>query len=75
MALNIDYTNYRALVTGVSSGIGAGIADMLAQARCDIAGCGLEAISSEGVQGFVTTVERHGQRAFYQSLDNFDSNR
>src|SRR5689334_941200 len=72
MTINIDLTNYRALVTGVSSGIGAGIADMLVQAGCDVAGCGLEAISSEGVQGFVTTVESHGQRAFYQSLDISD---
>ena len=42
MTLNIDLTNYRALVTGVSSGIGAGIAEALAKAGCDVAGCGLE---------------------------------
>ena len=30
MTLNLDLTNFRALVTGVSSGIGAGIADALA---------------------------------------------
>ena len=37
MSINIDLTNYRALVTGVSSGIGAGIADVLAQAGSDTA--------------------------------------
>ncbi len=74
MTLNIDLTHYRALITGVSSGIGAGIADTLAQAGCDIAGCGLEATSSDGAQRFVTAVERHGRRAFYQSLDISDAN-
>lgn len=74
MTLNIDLTNYRALVTGVSSGIGAGIANALAQAGSDIAGCGLEATTSEGAKRFVATVESHGRRAFYQSLDISGSN-
>ena len=38
MTINIDLSNYRALVTGVSSGIGAGVAEALAQAGCDVAG-------------------------------------
>jgi len=74
MTLNIALTNYRALVTGVSSGIGAGIADSLAQAGCDIAGCGLEVADSEGAQRFISTVESYGQRAIYQSLDVADAN-
>jgi len=69
MAINIDLSNYRALVTGVSSGIGAGIADVLAKAGCDVAGCGVEPASSEGVKRFVSTVEAHGRRAFYQTVD------
>ena len=73
MTLNIDLTNYRALVTGVSSGIGAGIADSLAQAGCDVAGCGLEAVDSEGAKRFVATVQSHGRRAMYQSLDIADA--
>ena len=72
MTLNIDLSNYRALVTGVSSGIGAGIADTLAQAGCDIAGCGLESADSEGAKRFVATVESYGRRAMYQSLDIAD---
>src|SRR5262245_33211949 len=73
MTLNIDLTNYRALITGVSSGIGAGIADSLAQAGCDIAGCGLEAVESEGAQRFVASAEGQGRRAFYQVLDIADA--
>src|SRR5689334_13393910 len=73
MTLNIDLSHYRALVTGVSSGIGAGIADMLAQAGCDLAGCGLELADSEQAKRFVATVERHGRSAFYQSVDISDS--
>lgn len=73
MTLNIDLSNYRALITGVSSGIGAGIADTLAQAGCDVAGCGLEATNSEGAKRFLVTVEGRGRRAFYQSLDVSDA--
>jgi NAD(P)-dependent dehydrogenase (short-subunit alcohol dehydrogenase family) len=74
MTLNIDLANYRALVTGVSSGIGAGIANSLAQAGSDVAGCGLESANSEGAQNFIITVEGHGRRAIYQSLDIADAN-
>ena len=73
MTLNIDLSNYRALVTGVSSGIGAGIADELAQAGCDVAGCGLEPDTSEGAKRFMSIAESHRRRAFYQSLDISDS--
>jgi NAD(P)-dependent dehydrogenase (short-subunit alcohol dehydrogenase family) len=73
MTLNIDLINYRALVTGVSSGIGAGIAEALAKAGSDVAGCGLESINSEGARRFVATVQSHGRRSFYQSLDIADA--
>jgi len=46
MSINIDLTKRRALVTGVSNGIGAGIALVLAQAGCDVVGCGLDASTS-----------------------------
>src|SRR5689334_4214607 len=69
MTLNIDLSNYRALITGVSSGIGAGIADLLAQAGCDIAGCGLESADHDGAKHFLDTIENYGRRAMYKSLD------
>jgi NAD(P)-dependent dehydrogenase (short-subunit alcohol dehydrogenase family) len=73
MTLQIDLSNYKALVTGVSSGIGAGIADTLTRAGCDIVGCGLEATTSEGAKRFISTVDSHGRRAMYQSLDISDA--
>src|SRR5688500_3033558 len=72
MTLNIDLSNYRALITGVSSGIGAGIADSLAQSGCDVAGCGLEADDSVGAKNFVAAVQNYGRRAMYKSLDIAD---
>jgi NAD(P)-dependent dehydrogenase (short-subunit alcohol dehydrogenase family) len=72
MSINIDLFNKKALVTGVSSGIGAGIAEALSQAGSDVAGCGIESVDSEGAKRFMSTVERSGRRAFYQSVDLTD---
>ncbi len=72
MTLSIDLIGQRALVTGVSSGIGAGIALVLAQAGCDVAGCGLEDIQSDGAQQFLAEVERQGRRGFYRAVDLAD---
>ncbi len=69
MTINIDLTNYRALVTGVSSGIGAGVAEALAQAGCDVAGCGIESERDAGSQQFFENAQKHGHRAWYQSVD------
>jgi NAD(P)-dependent dehydrogenase (short-subunit alcohol dehydrogenase family) len=67
--LTIDLTGRRALVTGVSSGIGAGLALALARAGCDVAGCGLEAAGSDGAQQFVAQAGAHGRGAVYQTVD------
>jgi NAD(P)-dependent dehydrogenase (short-subunit alcohol dehydrogenase family) len=72
MALNIDLGGLRALVSGASSGIGAGISATLAQAGCDVAGCGLEAADSAGAQSFHAAVAQHGRRAVYQTVDLTD---
>lgn len=73
MTINIDLTNSRALVTGVSSGIGAGVAEALAQAGCDVAGCGIESERDQGSQRFLETVQKIGRRAFYDSVDLKDA--
>ena len=72
MSLKIDLEGKRALVSGVSSGIGAGIAKMLARAGCDISGCGLDAAGSEGAQKFIDSVEKEGRTAHYVALDLTD---
>jgi len=69
MSLKIDLSGKRALVSGVSSGIGGGVAQMLAQGGCDISGCGLEDFSSEGAQKFIQSVENEGRKSEYISLD------
>ena len=67
--LAINLTNKVAVVTGVTSGIGAGVAKVLAQAGCHVAGCALSADNDEGTIAFVDSVESFGRRSFYQYAD------
>ena len=67
--LSIDLQGKRAFVSGVSSGIGAAIAAMLAQAGCDVAGCGRSAASSPGVQEFHRLIQCSGRRSAYFEAD------
>ncbi|MEL7482830.1 MAG: SDR family oxidoreductase [Planctomycetota bacterium] len=69
MTLSIDLAGKRALVTGVTDGIGVGIARKLAEAGCDIAGCARRAEDSPEVDRFVRLVQSFGRRAFYASVD------
>ena len=67
MALEIDLTGKRALVTGASDGVGAAVARVLARAGCHVAGTGrvasdhpravelLDALRSEGREGIYLT--------------------
>jgi NAD(P)-dependent dehydrogenase (short-subunit alcohol dehydrogenase family) len=67
--LSIDLKNRTAIVTGVSSGIGAGVAEVLARAGCNVSGCARAAKDSDKAQRFISSVGQHGQRAFFQSVD------
>jgi NAD(P)-dependent dehydrogenase (short-subunit alcohol dehydrogenase family) len=69
MALTIDLAKRRALVSGVTNGIGAGVAAALAQASCAVAGCGRSAPESAGAWGFIATVEALGRVALYAPAD------
>jgi NAD(P)-dependent dehydrogenase (short-subunit alcohol dehydrogenase family) len=69
MTVSINLTNRRALVTGVSSGIGAGIALALAQAGADVAGCALEPLDAPGPRAFVDQAAALGRRAVYTQAD------
>lgn len=61
----IDLSGLRAFVSGVTSGIGAAIAASLAEAGCDVAGCGRSEATSEGARAFGDAVEAFGRRAVY----------
>lgn len=67
--LNINLKGQVAIVTGVSSGIGQGVAKMLARAGCLISGCGTSPASSSGAQKFMELVNEEGSQALYSSVD------
>ena len=67
--LTIDLKDKTALITGVSSGVGKGIAKILARAGCNISGCGRSSDDSEGPQAFYGIMEKEGAQAIYTSLD------
>ncbi len=65
----IDLTGKVAIVTGASQGIGLGIASVLAEAGCHVAGCGLSEPSGSKAIHFTEQIEKHGQEAFYKQMD------
>jgi NAD(P)-dependent dehydrogenase (short-subunit alcohol dehydrogenase family) len=69
MPLEINLAGRRALVTGVSSGIGAAIAAKLAEAGCDVAGCGSRPADDSGARSFEEAVKAHGRMAHYFSVN------
>jgi NAD(P)-dependent dehydrogenase (short-subunit alcohol dehydrogenase family) len=69
MPLEIDLKNKVALITGVTSGLGAGIAKMFAHAGADIAGCGRSAAGSDEATAFKRNVADQKRQSLYLSAD------
>ncbi|HVU15958.1 MAG TPA: SDR family oxidoreductase [Candidatus Didemnitutus sp.] len=65
MSLPIDLSGRRAIVTGVTQGIGAGIARRLAEAGADVAGCATRPVTDPAVRQFMEDMRSRGRRGFY----------
>src|SRR6185312_2915124 len=65
MSLNIDLNGKVALITGVSSGLGAGAAVMFAKAGANISGCA----TSKDCNEFIKTSEENSIKALYTQCD------
>ncbi len=69
MPLHINLTGKRALITGASDGVGAGVAEVLARAGCDIVGTGSVPADHPRAIAFCKSVKRHGVSVSYRSGD------
>ncbi|BBE16087.1 3-oxoacyl-[acyl-carrier protein] reductase [Aquipluma nitroreducens] len=67
--LEINLRNKVAIVTGVSSGIGKGVAKMLAQAGCIVSGCGRTDKNDASVNEFSATAKQNGVESLYTEVD------
>ncbi|MGM0378076.1 MAG: SDR family NAD(P)-dependent oxidoreductase [Bacteroidota bacterium] len=67
--ISLDLNDKVAVVTGVTSGIGAGIASMMAKAGSHVSGCGKSESKSAGAETFINSVQREGKEALYVSAD------
>lgn len=72
MALEIDLTGKRALVTGASDGVGAGVARVLARAGCQVAGSGRVSPEHPRAAELLRTLCAEGQEGIYISGDLTD---
>lgn len=69
MSLEINHQEKVAIVTGVTSGIGKGVAKMLAKAGCKVAGCGTSSPHDQGALDFNEIVESQASQSLYQQVD------
>lgn len=69
MSLAIDLQGKRALVTGASDGVGAGVARILARAGCHVTGTGSVAGDHPRAMRFIDEIHQEGVPATYLSGD------
>lgn len=69
MPLQIDLKDKVALITGVTSGIGAAIATVFAKAGAHVAGCGRHESTSKEAKEFVNRITDFKQEALYLQAD------
>lgn len=70
MSFSINLSGKTVVITGVSSGIGAGIAKIYAQSNANIAGCALEDPDDIRVKNFIQTVKAEsGKIPLYVKTD------
>lgn len=67
--LTIDLKGKTVLITGVSSGVGQGVAKIFAKAGCNVSGCGRSPRESEGVFNFYKILKDEGTKGMYTSVD------
>ena len=72
MSLTIDLTGKRALVTGASDGVGAGVAEVLAKAGCKVVGTGSVPAEHPRVTALPDKLSAHGVSVRYLSADLHD---
>ncbi|NBF39506.1 MAG: SDR family oxidoreductase [Spirochaetes bacterium] len=73
MALTVDLSGSVTIVTGVTSGIGAGVAEVFARAGSAVVGCGRRGPESKEAAAFLEAAERNGVPAEYVSCDISDA--
>jgi NAD(P)-dependent dehydrogenase (short-subunit alcohol dehydrogenase family) len=69
MSLDLNFSGKLVLITGVTSGIGAGVAAMFARAGASVAGCGTQTEDSPPAIRFLQEAEARQTEALYVQAD------
>jgi len=69
MALTIDFKDKIVLITGATSGIGLGIARMMAKAGCTVIGCAEQEETDTGASHFSREMAVYGGQSIYYKAD------
>ncbi len=67
--LQINLSEKTVVITGVSSGVGQGVARILARSGCKVVGCGRSSEESEGAQEFLNILKEENTKGIYVSID------